>query len=49
MLNIDMVNAHIACVNRAVFCEILLVLGRFLLFKNPVKYAINCNINHGHA
>ena len=38
MVNTNRVNAHIACSNHARFCEYLLVLGRFLLFKNPVKY-----------
>ena len=38
MLNANKVNARSSCVIRAHFCEFFLVLGRFLLFKNPVKY-----------
>ena len=36
--NAGMVNAHDACSNRADFCIFFATSGRFLLFKNPVKY-----------
>src|SRR5271169_4373411 len=38
MVNEDVVNAKTLRPNHAHFCIYLLVLGRFLLFKNPVKY-----------
>jgi len=49
MVNANSVNARIACANRAHFCVFLLVLGRFLLFKNPVKYSGIFEINQKGA
>jgi hypothetical protein len=45
MLNARMVNARISCTTRAHFCESFLVLGRFLLFKKPLKYTAIFDIN----
>ena len=46
MVNDGMVNARSTCENRAYFCEIFAVLGRFPRFKNPVKYSRRIDINH---
>jgi hypothetical protein len=46
MANPNKVNARIACSNRAHFCVFLLTLGRFLLFKIPVKYNRIFEVNH---
>ena len=40
-----MVNGGGTCLAHAVFCVILLVLGRFPRFKNPVKYIRGAGIN----
>jgi hypothetical protein len=45
MVNEDVVNAKTLRLNHAHFCVYLLVLGRFLLFKNPVKYKAMLAIN----
>ena len=49
MLNSGMVNGPTSCFKRATFCVFFPLLGRFLYFKNPVKYARNFNINLGTA
>jgi hypothetical protein len=38
MINANMVNGGPACHEHAHFCVIFAVSGRFLRFKNPVKY-----------
>jgi hypothetical protein len=38
MVNPDMVNVQTACLKYAHFCDFFLVFGRFLHFKNTVKY-----------
>ena len=43
--NADVVNARAACLNRVHFCVYLLDSGRFLLFKNLVKYRTIFAIN----
>ena len=45
MVNANVVNARVACSNRADFCVFLLDSGRFMLFKNPVKYSPIFEIN----
>ena len=45
MVNIDMVNARTSCLKRALFCEFLLILGRFLWFESTVKYMRIFEIN----
>ena len=45
MVNAIVVNAGSPCFSRAVFCVFFLVSGRFLRFKNPVKYNSNSRIN----
>jgi hypothetical protein len=49
MVNADVVNAHASCSNRADFCIIFAVSGRFMLFKKPVKYVRIFEINQGRA
>ena len=49
MLNAGMVNAQSACLEHAYLCESFLVLGRFLHFKNPVKYKRIFEINQSKA
>ena len=46
MVNLAMVNAKPPCANRADFCIIFAVSGRFLHFKKPVKYRSRLQINH---
>ena len=46
MVNPGLVNARTSCPEHADFCEIFLVSGRFLHFKNPFKYAGSFNLNH---
>jgi hypothetical protein len=45
MVNQDVVNSRLACANRADFCVLFAFLGRFLHFKNPVKYNRRFEIN----
>jgi hypothetical protein len=45
MLNAGMVNSESPCLPRAHFCVFLRVSGRFLRFKNPVKYICGFQIN----
>jgi hypothetical protein len=40
-----MVNCRIACILLAGFCEIFRVLGRFLHFKNTIKYRSKSRVN----
>jgi hypothetical protein len=49
MVNEDVVNAKTLRLNHAHFCIYLLVLGRFLLFKNPVKYKAMLAINQTNS
>ena len=49
MVNAGVVNARIACSNRAHFCKSLHVLGRIPRFRNPVKYGQRFDINHETA
>ena len=46
MLNAQMVNARISCLQQADFCEIFAVFATILRFKNPVKYTGRFNLNH---
>jgi hypothetical protein len=46
MVNWAMVNAGPSCSERADFCIIFAVSGRFLHFKNPFKYMKRFEINH---
>jgi hypothetical protein len=49
MVNEDVVNAKTLCLNHAHFCIYLLALGRFLLFKKPVKYKTMLAINQRNS
>ena len=44
-LNAGMVNSSRACLKRVLFCDSFRVSGRFLHFKNPVKYICHAGIN----
>ena len=46
MVNAAKVNGGCPCLARAVFCEIFRVSGRFLCFKNPVKYIGGSRVDH---
>jgi hypothetical protein len=46
MVNTNVVNARTPCSERADFCVIFAVSGRFLHFKNPVKYIRRFEIHH---
>jgi hypothetical protein len=46
MVNEQMVNAETSCLIHADFCVFFPVSGRFLRFKNPVKYTSNFRINY---
>ncbi len=45
MVNAGVVNGGSVCLNHADFCENLLVFGRFLHFKKPVKYNGKSRVN----
>jgi hypothetical protein len=49
MVNDDLVNARTLCLKHAHFCVYLLVSGRFLLSKNPVKYKTMLEINQRNS
>jgi hypothetical protein len=46
MLNANVVNAEAACSLEADFREFFSILGRFLRFKNTVKYTGGFALNH---
>ena len=45
ILNAGVVNARAPCLSRAAFCVFFRVLGRFLRFRNPVKYVHRSQLN----
>jgi hypothetical protein len=47
--NAIIVNDESMCSNLADFCENFLVWGRFLAFKNPVKYRCRFGINRNRS
>jgi hypothetical protein len=49
MVNGGVVNGPASYFIRATFCIIFAVSGRFLHFKNPVKYSGRFKINHKSA
>jgi hypothetical protein len=49
LVNAGKVNARQSCLSRAVFGEIHLDSGRFLRFKNPVKYIRGFELTYTQA
>ncbi len=49
MVNGGVVNGPASYLLRATFCDFFPALGRFLRFKNPVKYTGRFEINHKSA